>query len=94
MGSDPAGLTPCRELSFFFPRRLSRLMSGRPCPVPRCGLRNTRGRAMGSDPQGLTPARSHLAAYKVPHHVVFTELPKTSTGKIQKFALRERAKGA
>jgi fatty-acyl-CoA synthase len=29
----------------------------------------------------------------VPRHVVFTELPKTSTGKIQKFALRERAKG-
>jgi fatty-acyl-CoA synthase len=38
--------------------------------------------------------RSHLAAYKCPRHVVFTELPKTSTGKIQKFKLREMAKGA
>ncbi|HEX5997788.1 MAG TPA: acyl-CoA synthetase [Hyphomicrobiaceae bacterium] len=37
--------------------------------------------------------RDHLAAYKIPRHVVFTELPKTSTGKIQKFQLRERAKG-
>jgi fatty-acyl-CoA synthase len=37
--------------------------------------------------------RAHLAAYKVPRHVVFTDIPKTSTGKIQKFALRERAKG-
>jgi fatty-acyl-CoA synthase len=36
--------------------------------------------------------RAHLAAYKVPRHVVFTEIPKTSTGKVQKFALRERAK--
>ena len=33
--------------------------------------------------------REHLARYKVPRHVVFTEIPKTSTGKIQKFKLRE-----
>jgi fatty-acyl-CoA synthase len=38
--------------------------------------------------------REHLAAYKCPRHVVFTELPKTSTGKIQKFRLREMAKEA
>ena len=37
--------------------------------------------------------RDGLARYKVPKHVVFTELPKTSTGKIQKFKLRELAKG-
>jgi fatty-acyl-CoA synthase len=36
--------------------------------------------------------REHLAGFKVPRYVVFTELPKTSTGKIQKFVLRERAK--
>jgi fatty-acyl-CoA synthase len=36
--------------------------------------------------------RKHLAKFKVPHYVVFTELPKTSTGKIQKFRLRETAK--
>jgi fatty-acyl-CoA synthase len=35
--------------------------------------------------------RERLAAYKCPRHVVFGELPKTSTGKIQKFLLRERA---
>jgi fatty-acyl-CoA synthase len=40
----------------------------------------------------IAHCRAHLAAYKVPRYVVFTELPKTSTGKIQKFALRERAK--
>jgi fatty-acyl-CoA synthase len=37
--------------------------------------------------------RSHLAAYKCPRTIVFTEVPKTSTGKIQKFKLREMAKG-
>ncbi len=38
--------------------------------------------------------RDQLARYKVPRHVVFGDLPKTSTGKIQKFVLRERAKSA
>ncbi len=36
--------------------------------------------------------REHLAHYKAPRHVVFGELPKTSTGKIQKFRLREQAR--
>jgi fatty-acyl-CoA synthase len=38
--------------------------------------------------------RQHLAGFKVPRAFVFGELPKTSTGKIQKFALREQAKSA
>jgi fatty-acyl-CoA synthase len=37
--------------------------------------------------------RQHLAGYKIPRTVLFGELPKTSTGKIQKYVLRERAKG-
>ena len=32
--------------------------------------------------------REHLAHFKCPRTVVFTNLPKTSTGKIQKFVLR------
>ena len=36
--------------------------------------------------------RKHLAGYKVPRYVVFADIPKTSTGKIQKFKLREMAK--
>jgi fatty-acyl-CoA synthase len=36
--------------------------------------------------------RVHLARFKAPKKVIFGELPKTSTGKIQKFVLRERAK--
>ena len=36
--------------------------------------------------------RAHLARFKVPRTIVFGELPKTSTGKIQKYLLRERAR--
>jgi fatty-acyl-CoA synthase len=38
--------------------------------------------------------RGQMAKFKAPRAVVFGELPKTSTGKIQKFVLRERAKSA
>ncbi len=38
--------------------------------------------------------RENLAAYKCPRYVVFAEIPKTSTGKIQKFKLRSMAKEA
>ena len=36
--------------------------------------------------------RERIAHYKIPRHVVFSKLPKTSTGKIRKFILREQAK--
>ena len=36
--------------------------------------------------------RLHLAGFKVPKCVVFTDLPKTATGKIQKHILRQRAR--
>jgi fatty-acyl-CoA synthase len=35
-----------------------------------------------------------LAGFKVPRAIVFGELPKTSTGKIQKFELRKKAGSA
>ncbi len=42
--------------------------------------------------EAIAFCREHLAHFKVPRHVVFSEIPKTSTGKIQKFKLREMAK--
>jgi len=36
--------------------------------------------------------RQNLARYKVPRTIVFAEIPKTSTGKLQKFQLREKAR--
>ena len=37
--------------------------------------------------------RDHLASYKCPRSIVFAEIPKTSTGKLQKFKLRDVVKG-
>jgi fatty-acyl-CoA synthase len=37
--------------------------------------------------------RKNLAPYKIPRTIVFAEIPKTSTGKLQKFKLREKVKG-
>jgi fatty-acyl-CoA synthase len=36
--------------------------------------------------------KEHLAGYKVPSRIFFAELPKSATGKIQKFVLREHAR--
>ncbi|WP_413189861.1 AMP-binding protein [Psychrobacter sp. AT9] len=36
--------------------------------------------------------KQHLAGFKVPKYIVFAEIPKTSTGKVQKFELRQAAK--
>jgi fatty-acyl-CoA synthase len=42
----------------------------------------------------IAHCRTLLAGYKVPREIRFEAIPKTSTGKIQKFALRERARSA
>jgi fatty-acyl-CoA synthase len=42
----------------------------------------------------IAHCRNLLAGFKVPREIRFEEIPKTSTGKIQKFVLRERAKSA
>ncbi|GAB1844396.1 hypothetical protein MyNCGM152_51660 [Achromobacter xylosoxidans] len=48
------------------------------------------GAACGADDL-IAYCREHLARFKTPRTVVFGALPKTSTGKIQKFVLREQA---
>ncbi len=40
----------------------------------------------------MTWCKDHLAGFKRPRHVVFGELPRTATGKVQKFVLRQRAR--
>jgi fatty-acyl-CoA synthase len=50
------------------------------------------GAEQPSEEELIAFCRSHLAGYKLPRSFVFGELPKTSTGKIQKFKLREQAK--
>ena len=47
------------------------------------------------DPQSIVKhCRENLARFKTPKHILFGPLPKTSTGKIQKFLLRKRAEQA
>ena len=45
-----------------------------------------------SEAELIAFCRQNLAHFKCPRHIVFTELPKTSTGKIQKFVLRQMVK--
>jgi fatty-acyl-CoA synthase len=47
--------------------------------------------ASASAEELLDYCRTHLARFKCPKYVVFEEIPKTSTGKMQKFKLRTRA---
>ncbi|NOX49293.1 MAG: acyl-CoA synthetase [Gammaproteobacteria bacterium] len=44
-----------------------------------------------SESEVIAYCRDNLARFKVPRYVVFADLPKTSTGKVQKFSLRELA---
>ena len=48
--------------------------------------------AAADEAEVIAFARERLAGFKTPKRVVFGPLPKTSTGKIQKFVLRERAR--
>jgi fatty-acyl-CoA synthase len=45
-----------------------------------------------SEEEIIAFCREHLAGFKAPKTIIFADLPKTSTGKIQKFQLREQAK--
>ena len=57
-----------------------------------CAFVELKPNARASEMEIIEFCRGHLARFKAPRSVVFGELPKTSTGKIQKFLLREKAK--
>jgi fatty-acyl-CoA synthase len=57
-----------------------------------CAFVEVRPAAEVTESEIIEHCRKHLARFKVPKKVIFGELPKTSTGKIQKFILRERAR--
>lgn len=56
-----------------------------------CAFIELKEGASTSEQDLIDHCRKHLAGFKVPRMVVFCELPKTATGKIQKFALRKMA---
>lgn len=57
-----------------------------------CAFVELREGETATDQDIMTFCRDHIAGFKVPKAVVFSDLPKTSTGKIQKFQLRDTAK--
>ncbi|MCW2306151.1 acyl-CoA synthetase [Rhodobium gokarnense] len=57
-----------------------------------CAFLELRPGAEVTPDEVIAYCRENLAHFKVPRHVHFTDLPKTSTGKIQKYVLREQAK--
>lgn len=59
-----------------------------------CAFIELRPGAKASSEDIMEWCRQGLARYKIPRHVIFAEVPKTSTGKIQKFKLRDMAKDA
>ncbi|NIF83768.1 acyl-CoA synthetase [Comamonas sp. Tr-654] len=59
-----------------------------------CAFIELKAGAETTDEDIIAHCKKHLAGYKVPRAVVFGELPKTSTGKIQKFELRKQAGSA
>ena len=61
--------------------------------VPCAFIETRPGAELGKD-EVVAHCKALLAGFKVPKIVVFRELPKTSTGKIQKFVLREEAGSA
>jgi fatty-acyl-CoA synthase len=68
-------------------------------PDPRwgetpCAFVELKAGATATPEDIVAHCKKHLAGFKVPKSVVFGELPKTSTGKIQKFELRKQAGSA
>ena len=59
-----------------------------------CAFVELKAGAQTTPEQIVTHCKQYLAGFKVPRAVVFGELPKTSTGKIQKFELRKLAGSA
>ncbi len=57
-----------------------------------CAFVELKEGATASEEELIAFARSKLAGFKTPKKVIFCDLPKTSTGKIQKFELRQMAK--
>ena len=57
-----------------------------------CAFVERKPGAQVSEAELIAWCRERLAPYKCPRHIRFAELPRTSTGKIQKFKLRELAR--
>lgn len=83
------------EVLYQHPAVMTAAVVAKPDPrwqeVP-CAFVELKQGAEVSEEELIAFCREHLARFKVPKDVVITEIPKTSTGKLQKFILRDWAK--
>ncbi|WP_148334700.1 MULTISPECIES: acyl-CoA synthetase [Acinetobacter] len=83
------------EVLYQHPAVLTAAVVAKPDPrwqeVP-CAFIELKEGTQATEEEIMEFCREHLARFKVPKDVVITEIPKTSTGKLQKFVLREWAK--
>src|SRR5215471_15722621 len=83
------------DVLYRHPSVLEAAVVARPDPMwgeTPCAFVTLKTQAAASAEEIIAFCREHLAHFKAPRTVIFGTLPKTSTGKIQKFALRERVK--
>jgi fatty-acyl-CoA synthase len=94
-GGENISTIEVEDVLYRHPAVLEAAVVARPDPMwgeTPCAFVTLKPEAEASAEDIIAFCRAHLAHFKAPRTVIFGALPKTSTGKIQKFALRERAK--
>jgi fatty-acyl-CoA synthase len=94
-GGENISTIEVEDVLYRHPCVLEAAVVARPDPMwgeTPCAFVTLKPEATATAEEIIAFCREHLARFKVPRTVLFEPLPKTSTGKIQKFALRERAK--
>jgi fatty-acyl-CoA synthase len=96
-GGENISTIEVEDILYRHPSVLEAAVVARPDPhwgETPCAFVTLKPEASASAEDIIAFCRDHLAHFKAPRTVLFGPLPKTSTGKIQKFVLRERARGA
>jgi fatty-acyl-CoA synthase len=94
-GGENISTIEVEDVLYRHPAVLEAAVVARPDPMwgeTPCAFVTLKPEAAATAEEIITFCREHLARFKAPRTVIFGPLPKTSTGKIQKFVLRERAK--
>ena len=94
-GGENISTIEVEDILYRHPAVLEAAVVARPDPMrgeTPCAFVTLKPEAEAAAKDIIAFCRIHLARFKAPRTVIFGPLPKTSTGKIQKFMLRERAK--
>ncbi len=94
-GGENISTIEVEDVLYRHPAVLEAAVVARPDPVwgeTPCAFVTLKPGREASEAELLAFCREHLARFKLPKKVVFGPMPKTSTGKMQKFVLRERAR--